>query len=74
MYHWNLNLLAAHDFGQADVYETFNATDKFDFTYLSQLHLDCTVSLGNDNIFVDGYKLIYANHPKHLKQDLVCYH
>ena len=72
--YWNLNLLAGHDFGQADVHETFTATDKLDFTYLSQSHLDCTISSDNNNIFLDGYKLICVDHPRNIKHDVVCYY
>ena len=70
--HWNLNSLAAHDFAMVSALEAFNATEKFDFICLSVSYLDSTISSDDSSLFLDGYNLIRADHPKNIKKGGVC--
>ena len=70
--HWNLNSIAAHDFAKVSVIKAFNTTKNFDFICLSESYLDSTISPVDNKLFLDGYKLIRADHPRNIKQGGAC--
>ena len=70
--HWNLNSIAAHDFAKVSAIKAFNTTKNFDFICLSESYLDSTISSVDKNLCLDGCKLICVDHPKNIKQAVVC--
>ena len=66
LWHWNLNSIAAYDFGKVSALKAFNTTKNFDFICFSESYLDSTISSDDENL----YKLIRADHPKIIKQSL----
>ena len=41
-------------------------------TYLSKSYLDSSVSSDNDSLYIKDYKLVRADHPRHVKRGSVC--
>ena len=70
--HWNLNGLAAHDFIKVLLIETFISTHNFDILCLSETFLDSTIDLNDENINIDGYSILRADHPSNNKCRGVC--
>ena len=70
--HWNLNGLAAHDFLKVSLIEAFITTHNFDIICLSETFLDSTVSQDDENIMINGYSLLRADHPSNSKRGGVC--
>ena len=70
--HWNLNGLAAHDFIKAPLIEAFISTHDFDILCLSETFLDSTIDLNDENINIDGYSILRADHPSNNKRRGVC--
>ena len=68
----NLNSLAPHGFAKVSALKAFNATVKYDFICFSEPYLDSTISSNDNNLCLDGYKLVRADHPKKIKQVRVC--
>ena len=52
--HWNLNGLAAHDFTKVPSIEAFTSTHNFDILCLSEIFLDSSIDLNDENINIDG--------------------
>ena len=71
--HWNLNGLAAHDFLKVSLIEAFITTHNFDIICLSETFLDSTVSQDDENIMINGYSLLRADHPSNSKRGGVCF-
>ena len=40
--------------------------------HLSESYLDASVSSDNDNLNINGYKLVRADHPENVKRGVVC--
>ena len=70
--HWNLNGLAAHDFLKVSLIEAFITTHNFDTICLSETFLDSTVPQHNENIMINLYSLLRADHPSNSKREGVC--
>ena len=70
--HWNLNGLAAHDFIKVPLIEAFISTHSFDILCLSETFLDSTIDLNDENINIDGYSILRADHPSNHKRGGVC--
>ena len=67
--HQNLNGLAAHDFINVPQIEAFISTHNFNFT---QTFLDSTIDLNDENINIDGYSILRADHPRKNKRGGAC--
>ena len=65
--HWNLNSLAAHNFGKVGLYEAYNTNDKFDIICVSGSYLDSKISSDSKYINIKSFKLVGANHPNNTK-------
>ena len=65
--HWNLNDLAAHDFLKVSLIALIT-THNFDIICLSETFLDSTVSQHDENIMINGYSLLRADHPSNSKR------
>ena len=70
--HWNLNGLAAHDFLKVSLIEAFITTHNFDIICLSETFLDSTVFQYDENIMINRYSLLRADHPSNSKRGGVC--
>ena len=70
--HWNLNGLAAHDFTKVPLIEAFISTHNFDILCLSETFVDSTIDLNDENINIDGYSILRADHPSNNKREGVC--
>ena len=70
--HWNFNSLAAHDFLKVSLIEAFITTHNFDIICFSETFLDCTVSQHDENIMINWYLLLRADHTSNGKRGGVC--
>ena len=68
--HWNLNSLAAQKFSKLTQLIAYNSIIKHDFICLSETYLDS--SIPDNLIYIEGYKLIPADHPDKIKIGGVC--
>ena len=66
--HWNLNSLTAHNFEKVDLLEAYNAVNKIDIICLSESFLDSSILTENNNLKINGYKMVRANHPNNVKR------
>ena len=70
--HWNLNGLAAHDFVKVPLKEAFVSTHNFDILCLPETFLGSTLDLNKENINIDDYSILRADHPSNNKHGGVC--
>ena len=70
--HWNLNGLAAHDFVKVPLKEAFVSTHNFDILCLPETFLGSTLDLNKENINIDDYSILRADHPSNNKRGGVC--
>ena len=70
--HRNLNGLAVHDFLKVSLIEACITTHNFDIICLLETFLDSTVSQHDENIMINGYSLLRADHPSNSKRGGVC--
>ena len=69
---WNLNSITAHNFGNVNLLQAYNAIHDFDMICLSKSYLDSTVFSDNDNLNIGDYKLVRASHPGNMQRGSVC--
>ena len=70
--HYNLNSLTSHSFAKVSSLQAYNAIHKFDIICLSETFLDSSISLSDPALYLDGYKIIRADHPMNIKRGGVC--
>ena len=70
--HWNLNVLAAHDFIKVPLIEVFITISNFDIVCLSETFLDSTIPGDDENRQINGYSLLTADYPNDIKRGGVC--
>ena len=70
--HWNLNVLAAHDFVKVPLIKAFITTHNFDIIYLSETFLNSTIPRNDKNININCYSLLRVDHPNNIKRGGVC--
>ena len=71
-YDWNLNGLTAHNFIEVQLIEAFMTTKYFDIVCLSETLLNSTILDDDENIQINGYSLLRADHPNDIKHGGVC--
>ena len=64
--HWNLNNLIAHNFEKVNLLEAYNTVNKFDIICLSESYLDSSILTENNNLKINGYKMVRADHPNNV--------
>ena len=69
---FNNKALAAHDFLKVSLIEAFITAHNFDIICLWETFLDSTVSQHDENITINGYSLLRADHPRNSKRGGVC--
>ena len=52
--------------------EAYNAVNKFDIICLSESFLDSSILTENNNLKINGYKMVRADHPNNIKRGGVC--
>ena len=52
--------------------EAYNAVNKFDIICLSESFLDSSILTENNNLKINGYKMVRADHPNNAKRGGVC--
>ena len=70
--YWNLNSITAHKFAKMDLLQAYNTIHQYDMICLSEFYLDASVSSDNDNLNINGYKLVRADHSGNVKKSGVC--
>ena len=71
-FHWNLNVLAAHDFAKMPLIGAFITTHNFDIICLLETSLDSSVDTSDIRITINGYSILRADHPSNTKLGGVC--
>ena len=73
--YWNLNSIAVHNFPKISLLKAYNAIHTTDTIYLLETHLNHGTLFDDDNLRIQGYKLIRVDHPSNQKWGSVCiYH
>ena len=70
--HWNLNSITAHNFAKIDLLQAYNTIHQYDMICLSESYIDASVSSDNDNLNINDYKLVRADHPGNVKRGILC--
>ena len=66
--HWNLNSLAAHNFTKVALLKTYLFVQGFDIFYISETHLNSSITEDDDYLQIPGYDLIRSYHPSNSKR------
>ena len=72
IYHWNLNSISAHDYSKLFLLKAYISVHKSDITCSSEIYLDSTVPLDDDNLVISWYNLIRSDHPSNTKHRGAC--
>ena len=72
IYQWNLNSISAHDYSKLFLLKAYISVHKSDITCSSEIYLDSTVPLDDDNLVISWYNLIRSDHPSNTKHRGVC--
>ena len=70
--HWNLNSLTAHNYLKVSQLQAYNLVHEFDILFISETHLDSSVSKGDNALSIEGYSVIQADHSSNTKRGGVC--
>ena len=70
--HRNLNSLTVQNFEKVILLEPHNTVNKFDIIYLSKSFLDSSILTENNNLNMNGYKMMRVEHPNNVKRGSVC--
>ena len=71
-FHWNLNSLSVNNFIKKDLVIAFNTIHKYDILCLSETYLDSSYALDDNDLQIDNYTMIRADHPMDIKRGGVC--
>ena len=69
--HWNLNGLTAHDSIKTSLLQACIIQNNYDIC-LSETFLNSWIQTNDDRISIDGYNLIWVDHPSDSKRGGVC--
>ena len=70
--HYNLNSLTTHNFEKVNLLEAYNAVNKFDIICLLESSLDFSILTESNNLKINGYKMVRADHSSNVKRGGVC--
>ena len=65
--HWNVNIIAAHDFSKLFLLEAYNAHHMYDIICLSETYLDSSVPYDEPRLNLSGYKLVRSDNLSNYK-------
>ena len=71
--HWNLNNLTAHNFQEVNLLEVYSTVNQLDVICLSESFLDSLILTENNNLKVNEYKMVRADHPNNVKRGVCAY-
>ena len=66
--HWNLNSITAHSYVKISLLKAYLSIHKFDIVCLSETYLDPSVPLHDVNLGIQGYGLVWSDHPSEHKR------
>ena len=69
-YHCKVNRLLAHN--KISLLTVYNTIHQYNVICVSETFLDSSVSLDDHNISIQGYSLLWADHPNDVKRGDVC--
>ena len=69
---WNVNSLIAHNMLKPSLLEAYNTVHKYDFICISETCFDSLVESEDNDLRINGYKLIWMDHPLNTKKGGVC--
>ena len=69
--HQNLNSFPSHNYSKVPLLQAFNTMHRFDLICLSETYLETSISIDEGSLIIDGYKLIFADHPSDTKRGSV---
>ena len=67
-----MNSLTAHNFEKVNLLEAYSTVNKFDIICLSEFFLDSSILTENNNLKINGHKMVRADHPTNTKSGGVC--
>ena len=70
--HWNVNSLSVHDFTKLDLIKAFNSNHDFDIICLSETYLNSSFDLDLNELTIDEYTMVRADHPLNVRRGGVC--
>ena len=70
--HWNLKSISAHNFANIQLLKTYLAVHKLDIVCLSETYLNTSLPFDNDNVNINGYIKVRADHQANSKRGGVC--
>ena len=65
-------MLIAHNMLKISLLEAYNTVHKYDFNCICKTYFDSSVESDNDDLRINGYKLIRTDHPLNTKRGGVC--
>ena len=72
--HWNLNRTSSHNFAKVNPLEAYIPIHDFDIIFfLSESCLNSSLFFDNNNLSINDYKLVRADHPGDVKK-VLCAH
>ena len=70
--HWNLSVLAAHEFTKLSLYKFF--INHIDIIHLLETFLDSSVSIDDNRLRIPGYPVVGIDNSSNTKRVGVCFH
>ena len=67
-HHWNLNSLATDNYSKVVALKACNSIYKYDFICICQTFLDYSFESDDRNLMLEGYNLIWSDHPSNTKK------
>ena len=67
-HHWNVNSLATDNYSKVVALKAYNSIYKYDFICISQTFLDYSFESDDRNLMLEGYNLIWSDHPSNTKK------
>ena len=69
---WNLNSIMAHNFQKISSIIAYNSIHKYDLICLGETYLNSSITSDNQDLIIDGYNIIRADHPSDTRRGGVC--
>ena len=67
-----MNSLTANNFEKVNPLEAYNTVNKFDIISLSESFHNSSIRTENNNLKINGYKMVRAGHPNNVTRGAVC--
>ena len=75
---WHLSLKCKQSYCSQDaknlIDRVYNTNHKYDFICISETYWDSTVAWDDKDLVIEGYNLVYGDHPSNLKKGGVCFY